>query len=332
MINPADIVQYCQIVFADQPLGGVVALRGFAEKGSDKPPYLVWVDPCATNWTQAVVSFVAECDRRGLAAYCIPGFVRPGGAGAADVLTLPTLVVDFDSGDIAGKCLKLIALLGPASLCVHSGGLLEGSPKVHLYWRLAGDCGALRVARLRKAAADHAGADGSFERPAQPIRIAGSVHRKGTPVAVTIAYQTSSVIPIEEVEQRLVSVQSTTSLSQDAHCPQNDSEGANTLGLSRVVSIDDLPGRYVGHGANDITRFEAITRMMGMMLAQIHDANDDAAVAREFGYFRQWAVSHIENVERDYDLRQHWRRLLSRERWKRRQPRRPRARPQYMNR
>jgi hypothetical protein len=326
VLNPVAIRQYCQIVFENPPLGSLIALRGYAERGKDGVPYTPWINPFHANWIEGVVDFARICDQRGLAAYCVPGFVRGRAAGAADVVSLPTLCVDFDTGDIAGKCIRLIELLGSPALAVHSGGLLDGQPKTHLFWRLSGDCAAPRVARLRRAAADHVQADGSFQSPHQPIRIAGSVHRKGAPMPVTIAYQTDSLLAVEDAEQRLGGAR-----TEQGQGPANDSEEQpNLLGFSRVVPMDELPARRINHGETDITRFEAMTRMMGMMLASIHDIDNADAVNREFDYLREWAVGHIENVERDYDLRQHWRRLLRRERWKRMQPRRPRARPRYM--
>ena len=100
----------------------------------------------------------------------------------------------------------------------------------------------------------------------------------------------------------------------------------NALGFARKVSLDALPMMSVGHGNAEISRFEALTRMAGSTISSIHDVSNAEQVEREFGYFKAWAVTHIENVERDYNLRQHFYRLVSRERakreWRARQPRR----------
>ena len=335
MFNPVAVRTYCKIVFANPPLGGLVALRGYAEKGRGGAPYLVWVDPFVPNWTDAVVDFVAQCNNRGLASYCVPGFVRGHKAGAADVLTLPTLLVDIDSGDIAAKAIKAARLIGTPTLAVHSGGAVDGQLKTHLYWSLTGDTNAPRVARLRGLLARAIGADTSFEegREHQPIRIAGSVHRKDQPVPVAIAYTSESSLDVHdkiahlEIQTRdIPQNRGSNALSNGGPPLDNSTVARNNLGLLRRVSLDELPMRTVGHGDPEITRFEAITRMIGTMISSISDINNDDEVERQFGYFVDWARVHIENVERDYSLRQHWNGLMRRERWKRTQPRRPRAR------
>lgn len=105
LIDVAAIRAYCEIVFRDPPPGGMIALWGFAEsKGSSDNKVIDWVDPCAKHWVKGVASFVGTRDRRGCSAYCTPGFVNGRRAMATDVLTLPTLVIDFDKGDFVENC------------------------------------------------------------------------------------------------------------------------------------------------------------------------------------------------------------------------------------
>jgi hypothetical protein len=320
-INPDYVNAYCDVVFRDPPAGAAIALRGLPEARRDTPPHLVWVDARSSVRNRTIVKFTQDCNERGLAAYCIPGFVRPGGAGAADVVGLSVLLIDVDAGDIADKCMRATSLLGTPSLAVWSGGIVEGQKKAHLYWR-TDDSDPERVCRLRSLAARILGTDDSFGigRAHQPVRIAGSIHRKAAPTLVEIAYGSESSV---KVLDQIVHLETQTS----GQATLNGGPGPgdlprNGLGLSRQVSLDELVGMHIGHGRSDVNRFEALTRMAGMMLAQIGDTANAEECAREFGYFRQWAITHIENVERDYRLFDHWRRLLQRERWKRQQPRR----------
>jgi len=300
MIDRTVVSLYCRIVFTAPPRSSAVALRGLPETGQRAMPLLRWHDPAAPDFAAGVADFVAMCDRRGLAAYCIPGFVNaPGRAGAADVVRLPFLILDVDSGDIENKISRAVESLGPATLVVRSGGLNpDGVPKRHLYWRLAGDTSAGRVSVLNGHAARALGGDTAFGRAHQPIRIAGSVHRKGD----------ARPVSIESVNEQA----STTVDLAFERLPSHSGGSSNALGFSRTVSLDELPMMYVGHGDARISRFEALTRMIGTLLSTSTDS------PRDFEQFRAWAVLHIENVERDYDLRQHWDRLHARNRNKRR--------------
>jgi hypothetical protein len=341
MIDPEAVRAYCRVVFTRPPPGAFIALRGLPDNRLTEATDLRWLDPANPNWIEGVVEFVRACDDSGLAGYCVPGFVsRYGRAGHADVVSLPTLVIDFDSGDVPANCMRASALLGTPSLAVRSGGRLDataqnplGAEKTHLYWRLD-DHDPERVCELRGLAAAATGGDPSFGpgRAHQPVRIAGSVHRKQEPTLVTVAYTAESSVNVSDKIAYLKTQTHGQNLGRMNGGPLIEGPQPNSLGLLRQVSLDDLISRKIGHGETAINRFEALTRMAGMMLANIHDTANAEECAREFGYYRQWCISHIENVERDYDLALHWRRLLRRERWKREQPRRPRARPRYMNR
>lgn len=323
------IATYADTVFADAPPGTAIALRGLPENNGSTRPYLIWLDACvnASVRNRAILSFVQYCTLNNLAAFCVPGFVVGNRAGNADVQSIRCLVLDIDSGDIAAKAERATQVLGTPSLAVWSGGEINGQRKTHLYWRLSGDISRDFVTRLWGMAAQAFGGDSSFSfgRAHQPIRIAGSLHRKAAPTLVSIAYGSAAWLDSGDVLRRLegIALNQTADLGLQSGGTGDDS---NMLGLARQVSMDELPARFIGHGESDITRFEALTRMAGMVLANIGDVGLPLECEREYQHFREWCVSHIENVERDYDLRGHWNRLLARERWKRQQPRRPRAR------
>ena len=336
MINASEIHQYVSVVFADPPPGSFIALRGLPETGKTGRPLLRWVDPKGQRVpspslvipigqivVEAVQDFVERCDEQGLAAYCLPGFVsRYGGASNEDVVGFNTVCVDFDSGIIPINISKAAEVLGKPTMVVNSGGTTpEGHAKRHVYWTVTGEGRTVdRMVALRAAIAAAFEGDASFSRPMQIIRIAGGVHRKGEPTPVSIAYyDPANTINLAQSEVRMRAIAPP---PREGAAPAGD----NALGFARQVSLDDLPMMSVGHGDARISRFEALTRMAGSTISSIHDVTNAEQVEREFGYFKAWAVTHIENVERDYNLRQHFYRLAARERakreWRAKQPRR----------
>jgi len=322
MIRASEIYKYTSTVFADPHPGDWVALRGLPEAGRQAKPYLEWHRADSPHLSALVCEFVFRCDREGLAAYCLPGFVsRYGGASNEDVARFSTVCVDFDTGIIPINISKAAEVLGKPTLVVSSGGkTTEGHAKRHVYWTVTGEGRTVeRMVALRAAIAAAFGGDASFARPMQIIRIAGSVHRKGEPVPVSIAYyDPTNTINLAQSEVRM---QAIAPPPREGAAPAGD----NALGFARQVSLDDLPMMSVGHGDARISRFEALTRYAGSLIAQVYDIENAEQVEREFINYAAWCRSKIENVERDYNLRQHWYRLVAREKskraWKRTQPR-----------
>ena len=323
MINASEIHQYVSVVFADPPPGSFIALRGLPETGQKGMPHLAWHRADDPRLPALVCEFVARCDRYGLAAYCLPGFVsRYGGASNEDVVGFNTVCVDFDTGIIPINISKAAEVLGKPTLVVNSGGkTTEGHDKRHVYWTVTGEGRTVeRMVALRAAIAAAFEGDASFARPMQIIRIAGSVHRKGEPTPVSIAYyDPANAINLAQSEVRMRAIAPP---PREGAAPAGD----NALGFARQVSLDDLPMMSVGHGNASISRFEALTRMAGSIISCIHNVDDRAECQRDLESYIAWCRSKIENVERDYDLAQHWYRLLARERakreWKKRQPKR----------
>lgn len=322
MINTSDIYRYVSVVFAKPPAGSWVALRGLPETGQKGQPLMQWHPADDPGLLSRVVEFVSRCDLRGLAAYCLPGFVeRHGGASNADVVGYSTVCADFDSGDIIANIRRAVDMLGAPSLVVQSGGMTaDETPKYHVYWTVTGEGRTVeRMVALRTAIGRAFGADASFARPSQIIRIAGSVHRKGEPRRVGIAVcNASSTINLAQAEVRM----------RDIAPPLREGGGTsndNALGFARQVSLDELPMMTIGHGNTSITRFEALTRMAGSFIADIYDIDNAEQVEREFLNYAGWCRSKIENVERDYNLRTHFSRLVAREKakraWRAKQPR-----------
>ena len=336
MINEEDVRQYVSVVFADPPPGSWVALRGLAEAGKKGQPHLEWQPADDPHLATGVLRFVRKCERFGLAAYCLPGFVHHhGGASNADVVGFSTVCVDFDVGDISANIDRATKVLGQPTMVVRSGGTTsDGARKFHVYWTVTGEGRTVeRMVALRAAIAAAFGGDASFARPMQIIRIAGSVHRKGEPTPVSVAFRVSENtinLAQSEVRMRVITPHIWGLRTRPDTSGRTPREGAapagdNALGFARQVSLDELPMMTIGHGNTSITRFEALTRYAGSLIAQVYDIDNAEQVEREFLNYAAWCRSKIENVERDYNLRQHWYRLVNREKakraWKRQQPR-----------
>jgi hypothetical protein len=182
-VDPEGVREFIELVWGGMGRG-IVALLGYAEKGMPElVPDRRWIDTSKQSLVEHAVRFVEDCARTCHAAYCIPGFVaRHGGARAADVTAFSALCLDIDSGDIARKQLLAVGAVGPADMIVRSGGMTaSGESKVHLWWTLSSDLGrdVPRIAKFRGDVARKVGGDSHFASPHQPIRIPGSLYRKG---------------------------------------------------------------------------------------------------------------------------------------------------------
>ena len=159
-------------------------MRAFSEKGDASQPART---PFVAADAELPTKLVAEAEaaaKKGLALYVVAGTVSgPGKAKAGDVIAIETVLVDLDHGDVSAKREHLVKHLGPPSLEVASGGVTaEGQERLHLYWKLnepATGADIAKVCDLRGVIAAKAGGDPSFRSAHQPIRVAGSVYRKG---------------------------------------------------------------------------------------------------------------------------------------------------------
>jgi hypothetical protein len=180
--DPEQIAKFVDVVvgYCD----GLIPVRSFIDKGQgfDGRPHNIWIEADASA-SDKLSTFAAWAAREGAAVYVIPGTVaEPGQAKSADVLQMQTVVVDLDTGDIAGKRAHLERHLGPPTMVVESGGVTpEGQHKAHVWWKLtepAEGSDLARVTQLRGDIAAKVGGDMHFRSAHQPIRVAGSVYYK----------------------------------------------------------------------------------------------------------------------------------------------------------
>lgn len=171
-----------------QQRGEIVHFRGVPEpKDARHPKNLHYT--LDENFNDTLRGFLDWCNVDQRAAFFLPGTVRGAGTGKADVLSVPAILIDFDKGNPDANLAAAEALLGPATVIVESGGVVEGRPKLHAYWRLAEPATMAAIGAAcaaREALALRFGGDPAFKQAAQVIRIPGSVHFKGTPKRVEL--------------------------------------------------------------------------------------------------------------------------------------------------
>ncbi len=248
---------------------GWVAVRAFPEKGDasrlPSTPFL----PAGADLGARLIEEVEKATRKGLAVYVVPGtVVAVGKAKAADVVAIETILVDLDQGDIAAKREHLVHHLGPPSLEVTSGGVNpDGQDRLHLYWKLnkpATDADVGKVCELRGAIAAKVGGDPSFRSAHQPIRVAGSIYRKGG-------------------AERLVAIQALRQEHYDladfvervANMPTMDGvTGAGEVRPAKQGKVVELFAREVREGGVDgVTRFDALSRIIGYWIRRYRDGH-----------------------------------------------------------
>lgn len=207
---------------------------------------------------------LAEKDQRGL--YVVPCTVRkPGSAKADEIYQTCVIPVDLDTGDIAAKRAHLEHHLGTASMVVCSGGQTgAGQAKLHLYWKLTEACSGKdldRIAELRGLLIDAVGADPSFRRLTQPIRVPGSIHGKnGIRSRVAIEVSMDREHELDELLERARRIPRMPGQSLHIDCGNPGTAGP---------TIAELQKTRVRSGAqNELTRYEALSRIIGHWLRQ----------------------------------------------------------------
>ena len=275
--------------YADMVFGwceGWVAVRALAEKGGpDRAPHTPFLPADADLAAKLAVQaqWAAEA---GMALTVIPGTVpEPGQASAEHIVQMQVVLVDLDGGDIAVKRAHLIQHLGVPSLEVASGGITpEGQEKLHLYWRLTEPATGedlATVCRLRHAIAVKVGGDPAFRSAHQPIRVAGSVHAKaGQQRLVAIRHRAGRDHDLTELAEAVLAMPPLPGVGAEvASDGLGDPLDFNGAGSSRG-DVTELFGQQVREGGADgVTRFEALSRIIGYWIRRCQDGFVTAAQA-----------------------------------------------------
>jgi len=137
------------------------------------------------NWLPGLSQWVAQkvitAAPIGIGAFMAPALLNDRRATDNSVVRLLTICADFDSGNPAEQLSKVSLALGakPTMTCTSGGTTKEGFAKLHAHWRLDEPCDEpWKVAYIREQLAKKFGADQSFKRIPQIIRIPGALYDK----------------------------------------------------------------------------------------------------------------------------------------------------------
>ena len=117
----------------------------------------------------------------GIGTFMAPALLNDRRATDASVKMLVSVCADFDTGNPQAQLDKLCGELGiRPTFVVQSGGTTkEGHAKLHAHWRLDEPCDEpWKIAYIREQLAKRYGADVSFKRIPQVIRVPGALYDK----------------------------------------------------------------------------------------------------------------------------------------------------------
>jgi putative DNA primase/helicase len=309
--NPAMIGIFVKVLF--NYCEGWVAVREFPEKGgANRAPNT----PFFAADSDLAGKLAAEADaaaNTGLALYVVAGTVSaPGKAKAGDVVAMQVVLVDLDHGDIATKRQHLIHHLGPPSLEVASGGItVERQHKLHLYWKLtepAQGAGIATVCRLQGVIAAKVGGDLSFRSAHQPIRVAGSVYRKGG------AQRLATILADGPAEYDLAELADAVTVMPSLEGETAGGSEPND-GSAPKGPVTELFGQRVREsGVDGTTRFEALSRIIGYWIRRCREGQvtrekawEEIVAYNEARIEPPWPLDRLK-----HDARQLWRRDVER--------------------
>jgi len=134
--------------------------------------------PGLAQWVARQVQKAAPI---GIGTFMAPALLSDRRATDASVVMLATVCADFDTGHPKDQLEAVSRRLGirPTMICTSGGTTKEGFPKLHAHWRLDEPCTEpWKVAYIREQIARIYGADASFKRIPQIIRIPGALYDK----------------------------------------------------------------------------------------------------------------------------------------------------------
>jgi hypothetical protein len=266
-INHGAIATFLDVVFGY--CDGLIPVRGFIDQGQgiDSRPHNIWI-PADGHAAESLGAFAAWAARGGSAVYVIPGTVAERNQARAEhVVQMQAAVVDLDTGDVAAKLAHLVQHLGAPTLLVESGGrTAAGAAKVHAWWRLtepAEGADLARLCALRGEIADKVGGDPHFRSAHQPIRVPGTLYRKGgAERVVTIRqYVPEREVDLREFADAVAAMPFMPGQERAQHAPQSDRP-----------SMDAILTTPVREGARDgWTRFQGASAAIGHFIRMVHE-------------------------------------------------------------
>ncbi len=305
----AQAEQFARLLF--EGMSGFVNLRAIEEPApAGRKPRLLerWL-PIDADLDRLVGDYVEECAASGLAAYLLPHPVVNGGGGLKDIQSQRVIPIDIDKGDIDAKVGAIIAALGEPWLNVQSGGVENGQPKRHLYYRLVADATPAdfgRVAAARAAAAIRFGADTAVGgNPAQILRVPGSVHAKAAPRICVLDAVGANAVGLDQIEGVLGVrgglASNVLPFSLDFSRDRADAD------MDRVLT---QPTLAEGASADGATRFENAGKAIGHFIRLMRDPTTRYTEDQAWQAAKDWNAAEMRPAWDEARLRTDFDRLL----------------------
>lgn len=191
----AQMRQFLDTIFKRcEGVTGWIALRAFEHEREGRAVANQWVPFGPETLMAAVTAATQVANRTGerRAVFSPPVAIFGEGlnkdnarfAGEANVVCAPAIAVELDK-EPQESLARLVKVLGEPTLTIASGGVWNGEPKLHAYWRLGEPAmtenakAALKTAR--KMATKLVDGDGTAVALSHPMRWPGSWHTKNEP-------------------------------------------------------------------------------------------------------------------------------------------------------
>jgi len=270
---------------------GFIAVRGFDESGEDTP-FTNWVenkfDTVQEN-INSINSSITYTHKSQYSCLCIPCTVHERGEGSAvNIYQTQVIVADIDSGDINSKLEHAKNYIGLPSLVIASGGITpEGQNKIHVYWKLdeAIEKEDLEVVKKhRLMLAKKIGADEHFGSMHQPIRIAGSFyHKNNNSKKVKIIEHNDIEYSLCDITEHIEDMPALEGIEYNS---SKIIDNALDFNSDKLPMAELLLKQVRAEGADGVSRFEALSRVIGYWLHRHHEGiiTMERAVEEIYGY------------------------------------------------
>lgn len=311
-INTQNINTYIDTLFANHTWqeGEYLMIRGVGEKGTAKEGVFVEDTPIEPS-CQTIEGYLGHTAARYsehlVGTFIVPAILSDRQAKEANVKLLPAVVLDLDEIPAWQAIEWLKEEIGDPSMIVGSGGKNQWGPKLHAYYILENPLPASEVVPIAARLAEMLGADPSFMRRTQPIRVPGTLHMKaGETNAVTIeSYSDDSFTTTE-----LIAKISAANPSPWAVVKPRQS----SINFSPITSQDStaLLSTTIREGGIDgITRWDAFSKVAGHYLHVMRGGSmgENEAFSATCG----WVSAQMVPPWPEERIRKEWQALLDRE-------------------
>lgn len=316
MINQEDITTYLSCLFANHvwDKDEFLIIRGVGEKGTRQEGVYAedqHFQPALFSITEALFSSADRYRQHLVGMFVIPAVLNDSRAKEENVKLLPALILDLDDVPAQQAIEWLEEEIGSPSMVVASGGNNQYGPKLHAYYVFDEPLPPANVLPLVTNLASMLGADPSFARRTQPIRIPGTIHQKnGEANMVKLISWSSDTFSEDELIEKIKKAEPSPWASSKTMMPLV-SAGVSFSSSSSTDSSALLTTTIREGGMDGITRWDAFSKVAGHYLRVCREGGMTEAEA--FAAVCGWTLAHMSPPWPEDRIKQEFRALLTRE-------------------